>query len=114
MRGIIWRASVLASALLGSAVATAVRPPDAASLLEAHRAYYYEQFDRSLALYEKLAAAGDAAAAERAGFMRLTGEPLYGPRVQRDLLRAEALLTQAAQANRPGAAFLLGMLERTE
>lgn len=114
MRGNFPRALALATALLGCAVATAVRPPAAATLITAHRAYYNEQFEQSLTLYEQLAAAGDATAAERAGFMRLAGEGLYGPRVRRDLPRAEALLTQAAKANRPGAAFLLGMLERTE
>lgn len=114
MRLKLWRAAVLVAAMLCSAVATAVRPPPAAALDEAHHAYYDERFDHALALYEKLADAGDAAAAERAGFMRLVGEPMYGPRVRRDPPRAEMLLTQAAQAHRPGAAFLLGMLQRTE
>lgn len=105
---------MVAAALLGCATAAAMRKPDTAALNDAHRSYYYEQFERSLALYEQLAATGDAAAAERAGFMRLAGEPLYGARVHRDLPRAHALLTQAAKADRPGAAFLLNMLERTE
>ncbi len=101
--------AVLVTAALG-AMAARDRPP----IVDAHRAYYNEQFERSLALYEQLAAAGDAVAAERAGFMRLEGERLYGRRVQRDPDRAQALLEQAARAGRPGAEFLLNMLERTE
>jgi TPR repeat protein len=106
--------AMAASVTLGCAMAGAMRQPDPAALNEAHRAYYYEQFARSLALYERLAEQGDAAAAERAGFMRLEGEQLYGTHVHRDLARAQALLTQAAKADRPGAAFLLNMIERSD
>ncbi|MFT3719319.1 hypothetical protein [Pseudorhodoferax sp.] len=112
MRRSLWLAAVAVAATTTLGAVAAARLP--AGLDAAHHAYYDEQFDRSLALYERLAAAGDPVAAERAGFMRLVGEPLYGPRVQRDAERAHALLLQAARAGRPGAAFLIGMLERTE
>jgi len=112
MRQSLWLATVAVATAATLGAAAAARLPD--GLDDAHHAYYDERFDRSLALYERLAAAGDPVAAERAGFMRLVGEPLYGPRVRRDAVRAHALLLQAARADRPGAAFLLGMLERSE
>lgn len=112
MRRSLWLAAVAAAAAVTFGAVAAVRLP--AGLDDAHQAYYDEQFERSLALYERLAAAGDPVAAERAGFMRLAGEPLYGPQVRRDVDKARALLLQAAKADRPGAGFLLGMLERTE
>jgi TPR repeat protein len=76
----------------------------------AHRAYHQGQFDRSLMLYEQLAAQGDAEAAERAGFMLMQGPAVYGPQVRPDPARATALLEQAAGAGRPHAVFVLGMM----
>lgn len=76
----------------------------------AHRAYHQGQFDRSLMLYEQLAAQGDAEAAERAGYMLMQGQAAYGPQVRPDPARATALLEQAAGAGRPHAVFVLGMM----
>ena len=72
------------------------------------------QYSRSLALYERLAANGDAEAAERAGFMLLQGDAFYGRQVRRDVGRATALLVQAARSGRPGAGFMLNMLESSD
>ena len=102
-------ATTLATALVAVANAQAAMP-----LEEAHHAYYHEQYARSLALYETLAATGDAEAAERAGFMLLHGSGLFGGGVARDRERARTLLVQAARADRTGARFLLNMLERTD
>ena len=102
--------AVLVTVALGAV--SAVR--DTPALVDAHTAYYNEQFDRSLVQYEKLAAHGDAIAAERAGFMLLQGEAMYGKRVKRDVAKAQGLLLQAAKAGRPGAEFMLNMMERTE
>jgi hypothetical protein len=93
---------------------TAAFAQDKPVISEAHEAYYYEQFGRSLALYEGLAAAGNAEAAERAGFMLLQASGVYGPQVTRDVQRAHALLVQAAKAGRPGASFMLNMMDRVE
>lgn len=81
---------------------------------QAHRAHHGAEYDRSLALYEQLAAQGDAEAAERAGFMLMQGPVAYGPRVPRDVARATAWLEQAAQAGRPHAIFLLGLSAGTD
>lgn len=78
---------------------------------EANRAYYLGRYAHALALYERLAAAGHAEAAERAGFMRLEGGAMYGAQVGRDLGKAAAWLTQAARSGRPGAGFVLNMLD---
>jgi TPR repeat protein len=79
----------------------------------AHHAYYLGQFDRSLKMYEQLAAAGDAEAAERAGFMLFYGDGYYGRQVLSDQSRATSLLVQAAHAGRSGAKFMLNMLTFT-
>lgn len=102
--------AVFCLALSGAAAAAPALP----SLAEAQRAYYQGQFGVSLAMFSKLAAAHDAEAAECAGFMLLQGDQLYGPEVRRNLPRAKALLLQAARAGRPGAGFILNMLERTD
>lgn len=81
---------------------------------QAHRAYHVAEYVRSLALYEQLAAQGDAEAAERAGFMLMQGPSAYGPRVPRDVARATAWLEQAAHAGRPHAVFLLGLSAGTD
>lgn len=75
----------------------------------AHQAYHVGQFDRSLMLYEQLAAQGNAEAAERAGYMLMQGEGFYGPKVRPDPARATLLLEQAASAGRANAVFVLGM-----
>lgn len=80
---------------------------------QAHLAYYEGQFSRSLQMYEQLAAAGNAEAAERAGFMLFHGGAYYGPQVPRDPGRAMALLTQAASAGRSGASFMLNLIDLT-
>ena len=105
------RRSLIAALALCAGMAAAAELP---TLDEAHHAYYWGRFGDSLALYERLAARGNAEAAERAGFMLLQGNGLYGPQVRRDVGRATVLLTQASRAGRNGAGFLLGMLERTD
>ena len=75
----------------------------------AHQAYHRGQFDRSLMLYEQLAAQGNAEAAERAGYMLMQGAGVYGPQVRPDPARATLLLEQAASAGRAHAVFVLGM-----
>ncbi|MFW5330622.1 hypothetical protein [Hydrogenophaga sp. ZJX-1] len=76
----------------------------------AHQAYHGGEYQRSLVLYERLAAQGNAEAAERAGYMLLQGAAAYGPQIPRDLARATALLEQAAGAGRQTALFFLSML----
>ena len=78
-------------------------------LERAHQAYHQGQFNRSLMLYEQLAAQGNAEAAERAGYMLMQGPGAYGPQVRTDHARATALLEQAAAAGRTHAVFVLGM-----
>lgn len=87
---------------------------NAPTVADAHRAYFLGQYSRSLAMYEQLAGAGDAEAAERAAFMRLLGNGFYGPQVRTDVARAMELLVQAARAGRPGASAMLGMLPGTD
>lgn len=98
-------------ALTLSQAAWAQKPP---SIVDAQQAYYHGHYGRSLALFERLAAGQDAEAAECAGFMLLQGHNLYGSAVRRDVDRARVLLLQAARAGRPGAAFMLNMLERSD
>ncbi len=76
----------------------------------AHQAYHQGNYERSLALYEQLAAQGNGEAAERAGYMLMQGSNVYGPRVTRDVVRACTLLEQAAASGRPHAHFVLEML----
>ncbi|MBP6406626.1 MAG: hypothetical protein KA335_13295 [Ramlibacter sp.] len=104
-------AFVLTVAVAGTWAIGAGEP--APTLPQAHHAYYEGQFERSLKMYEQLAASGNAEAAERAGFMLFHGDSHYGRQVRRDPVRATALLTQAAQAGRTGAGFMLNMIERT-
>ncbi len=81
---------------------------------QAHHAYHLAEYERSLALYEQLAALGDAEAAERAGYMLMQGPIAYGARVPRDVPRATVWLEQAAHAGRPHALFLLGLTPGTD
>ena len=80
------------------------------TLGEAHHAYYTGQYDRSLAMYRQLAEAGNAEAAERAGFMLLQDEEVFGKQIQRNVPKARELIMQAAMAGRSGASFLLNMV----
>ena len=102
-------AVVAACFVMHTAVADAVP-----ALADAQQAYHQGQYRRSLALFERLAAARDAEAAECAGFMLLAGETLYGQQVRRDTERAKRYLLQAAASGRPAAEFLLNMIERTD
>ena len=86
----------------------------APTIEQAHRAYYLGQHGRSLALYQQLASRGNAEAAERAGFMLLQGDRNRARPSERDEARAMEFLLQAAQAGRPGAGFLLNMLEGSD
>ncbi|MEO6744053.1 MAG: hypothetical protein ABIS28_11255 [Caldimonas sp.] len=90
------------------------RAQPAPTIEQAHRAYYLGQHSRSLALYQQLATQGNAEAAERAGFMMLHGERTRTRPSERDAARALELLLQAAQAGRPGAGFILNMLEGSD
>jgi TPR repeat protein len=80
------------------------------TIAEAHHAYYTGQYDRSLAMYTQLAEAGNAEAAERAGFMLLQHEDVFGKQVQRNVPRARELIMQAAMAGCTGANFLMSMV----
>jgi TPR repeat protein len=80
------------------------------TLGEAHQAYYAGQYERSLTMYRQLAEAGNAEAAERAGFMLLQDEEVFGKQVQRNAPKARELIMQAAMAGRTGAAFLMNMV----
>lgn len=104
----------LASLALALAATAAASAPDLPTLDDANNAYYWGRYGQSLALYEQLAARGNAEAAERAGFMLLNGSTLFGPGVRRDMPRAQALLTQAAKAGRSGAGFLLSLLDHSD
>jgi TPR repeat protein len=77
----------------------------------ADEAYAAQHFAVALADYERLAAQGDALAAERAGHMRLLGSSLYGKPVPRDLGRARQWLAQAARSGSASAALLLQRAE---
>ena len=90
------------------------RAQPAPTIEQAHRAYYLGQHHLSLALYQQLAIHGNAEAAERAGFMLLQGERNRTRVSERDAARAMELLLQAAQAGRPGAGFILNMLEGSD
>jgi TPR repeat protein len=96
-------------------VACGAMPADGApTMAQAHRALYLGRYQEALALYESLADAGNPEAAERAGFMLLMAEMLYGDQVKRDAARAGRLLVKAAYAGRAGAAFLLTMIEGSD
>ena len=69
--------------------------------------YQAQHYGNALAIYERMAATGDARAAELAGHMLALGESLYGSAVRGDPVRAVKLLSQAARAGRPVAAHLL-------
>jgi TPR repeat protein len=103
------------SLLLALVIGSQAHANDAsAAIEEAHSAYYHGEYERSLQIYERLAAGGHAEAAERAGFMLLqpAGASARGGRP--DIARATAWLQQAAGAGRPGAAFLLGMMDSAD
>lgn len=77
---------------------------------DALAAYETQHFGRALSLYEQLAGAGSAQAAEIAGAMLFYGETLYGAQVQQDRSRAALLLQRAARDGHPNAQFLLNSL----
>jgi TPR repeat protein len=85
-----------------------------AAIEEAHSARYHGEYDRSLQIYERLAAGGHAEAAERAGFMLLQPAGSSDRGARRGIARATAWLQQAAAAGRPGAIFLLGMMDSAD
>jgi TPR repeat protein len=103
--------SLPSGATAGRASAVSLGPP---LLVAAQQAYYEGRYAQSLVMFERLAAQQNAEAAECAGFMLLNGDALYGIQVRRNVPRAKALLLQAASLGRPGAAFMLNMLERTD
>jgi hypothetical protein len=101
-------------ARMALALSTAAGAQAAPSIVDAQHAYYQGRYDKSLQLFESLAARQDGEAAECAAFMLLQGHDLYGSKVRRDVDRARVLLLQAARAGRPGAIFMLNMLERSD
>jgi TPR repeat protein len=102
-------------ALSGSVLDASAEPtPAQVPMAQAQQAYYQGQYRQALQRFERLAASGNAEAAEAAGFMLLLGEPLYGAQVPCDLPRARAYLVQAARSGRAGAGFMLNMIERTD
>jgi TPR repeat protein len=100
----------LTLAALAVALHTTSLAAETVTIGEANHAYYFGQYDRSLAMYRQLAEAGDAEAAERAGFMLLQDEEVFGKQVRRNLPKARELIMQAAMAGRAGAGFLMNML----
>lgn len=103
--------TMLAFALAGAACAG---PQALPAIEEAHRAYYLGETERALLIYEKLAAAGNAEAAERAGFILLRRAGTGAREGKAYVARATSLLVQAARAGRQGAAFVLGMLDSAD
>lgn len=103
--------TVLAFTLAGPACAG---PQALPAIEEAHRAYYLGETERALLIYEKLAATGNAEAAERAGFILLRRAGTGARGGQAYVARATSLLVQAARAGRQGAAFVLGMLDSAD
>jgi TPR repeat protein len=103
----------LASALVVAAALYTVAGPafgagDSAVTWEAaDTAYEQQKFAVALDGYEKLAAQGDARAAELAGQMHYYAGALYGKAVVQDLRKAETWLKQAASAGRETARPLL-------
>lgn len=65
------------------------------------------EYASALALFEHLAAGGDARAARLAGEMHFYGESLFGPEIRQDKARAAYWLGMAAQGGNFGALQLL-------
>lgn len=74
-------------------------------------AYETQHFAQALTLYEQLAHAGSAPAAEIAGTMLLCGEALYGVEVRQDRTRAALMLARAAKDGRSNAQVLLDRIQ---
>lgn len=114
------KSTTLPKTLISAAFAFALAGPACAgtqalpAIEEAHRAHYLGESERALLIYERLAATGNAEAAERAGFILLRGTETGAPGGQAHVARATALLVQAARAGRQGAAFVLGMLDSAD
>lgn len=100
----------LTLAALAVVLHTASFATEPVTLAQAHHAYYIGHYERSLTMYRQLAEAGDAEAAERAGFMLLYGEDVFGKQVRRNVPKARELIMQAAMAGRTGAGFLMNMV----
>ncbi|OOG37232.1 hypothetical protein [Polaromonas sp. A23] len=116
----MFNSTILQKTIISAVLAFAFAGPGFASseaskaLEEAHRAYYQGESERALLIYEQLAAAGNAEAAERAGFILLRGSGAGVRAGKADLARATTLLAQAAGAGRLGAVFLLGLLDSAD
>jgi len=117
--------SAIAIALLGAAAGHAVgaEPPAAdaggspaaisAAWQAAQDAYDKQHYAASLAMFERLAAQGDARAAARAGEMLLYAHRLYPKAVAHDLPRAVRWLEQAATGGSLPARWLLDRVKAT-
>ena len=95
----------VAIAVFATASGIAAASPEAWE--RADQEYSATRFASALNMYERLAADGDARAAELAGQMLVVGESLYGDSVRRDPVRAVGLLRQASRAGLPVATHLL-------
>jgi len=98
------RSAAIAVALL---YATSAWSTESAAWQDAEDAYARDHYAVALDGFQRLAAQGDARAAERAGLMLLYGERLYGTQVPRDTHRAGRLLVQASKGGREAAQHLL-------
>jgi TPR repeat protein len=99
-------ASAAAALALSAFSNAASASPEAWARADAE--YEIQHYSQALAIYQQLAAGGDARAAERAGMMLAQGEKLYGDDVRRDTTEAARLFRQAAQSGSPTAQYLLG------
>ncbi|MBL0140780.1 MAG: hypothetical protein IPP91_01625 [Betaproteobacteria bacterium] len=98
------QSAAAALALAAFSTATSASPE---AWEQANAEYEVQHFANALSIYEKLAATGDARAAELAGHMLTLGGSFYGDTIQRDPARARQLLAQAASADRQIAKHLL-------
>jgi TPR repeat protein len=112
-------AQAAGAALAAAVLAVALNPAHAAedspsARHAADEAYAAQHLAAALARDERLAAQGDALAAERAGEILLLGSSGSGKQVPRDLVRAKKWLAQAARSGSARAALLLQHAESIE
>lgn len=98
---------IRAAAIAAFAAASGLAAASPETWEAAEQEYEAQRFANALQMYERLAATGDARAAELAGQMLAVGESLYGDAVRRDPVRAVRLLTQASRAGLPVATHLI-------
>lgn len=101
------RATAAAATLLVVMGAAWSADDPASAWQTAEAAYANQHFAFALEAFERLAAQGDARAADLAGQMLFFGECLYGGQVAHDAQRAAVWLAQAAKGGREVAGHLL-------